>query len=76
MEIFIVTDCVEEFYVGSTTTVVGAYSTMDLATKAVIAYKEKTMREAQQNRDVFDDLTELREDLDRSVTIEAVTLDK
>ena len=76
MEIFIVTDCVEDIYVGSSTTIVGAYSSEELANKAMDAHKEKTMREAQKDRDVFDNLGELREELDRCVTVETVMLDK
>ena len=40
-KLYAVTDTVEDIFTGSSTTIVGVFSTIDKATAAVIAHREK-----------------------------------
>lgn len=75
-KVYVVTDTVEDIYVGSSTTVAGVYSTMEKATEAVIKHKENTINEAAENGLVTSEIEELKAELNRCVEITETNLDE
>lgn len=68
-KVYVVTDTVEDSFVGSSTTVVGVFSTIEKATEAVIKHKEDAIKDAKENESTKDEIEELEAELNRCVEI-------
>ena len=74
-KLYAVTDTVEDIFTGSSTTIVGVFSTIDKATAAVIAHREKTISKAKAKGSSKEEIEELDGELNRCVEITETILD-